>query len=551
MKKYQNRKNMIQKTFLTMVLCTSIVLSNLGGAVVYATENTSEDATTAQATTAEGTTQAPTTQAPTTEASTETNVDANGKLGKNSDVGIEVAQSITGVPGSAVPIVFTLTSGNPNTIRLKDVYPAIDASFPFETSGDAYKVTAAVDEATQLRMDAGYNMVAQSNLESGYHSIRFICEYTKLKNDGSLEDYYVIKTINIYFGSAPTTQATTEKAKKTTTEKEETYDNPLDENDYSYDGGGSGSDSGESAGPKLIITGYDANPEKIMAGDTFKLTVHIQNTSKSVNVCNGKFMIGNEAGNFLPTSGSPAVFVESIPAGETGDIEIELKTSSDMAQKNYILVVKGDFDDGKGNEFSYTDNLYLPVYQEVKLAITDVSTSPQAIGVGAEGSLMFTINNQGSAGIYNVNVTVKDDAATAPQAYVGNIAGNSNAYATLELTGVADNTEKGTVHVEISYEDSEGNTETIEQDVACLIGEDVSMYDEFYDDEDYEEYEEDGLPLWAIVLIVIAALAVVGGIVTIVILKKRKKKITEDEDMDELDELDDLDGEDDSEDEDF
>jgi hypothetical protein len=282
-----------------------------------------------------------------------------------------------------------------------------------------------------------------------------------------------------------------------------------------------------------------------MAGETFTMTIHIQNTSKTTSVCNGKFLIGNEAGNFLPTSGSSAVYVESIPAGETGDIEIELKTSSDLAQKNYILVVKGDFDDGKGNSFTSSDNLSVPVYQEVKLAVTDVSMTPSEVGIDMEGSLMFTINNQGNASVNNVVVAVDDEAVTAEDCYVGNIAGSSSAYATLNVTGVADNSEKGTIQIKITYEDSEGNAGEMEQEIACVVGEDVEVDWDYTDD--YYDDEEEGFtfPIWLIVLLCILAVAVI--VVVVIILIKRKKK----KEAELFDDDDDEEGEDDFLDEDF
>lgn len=488
----------------------------------------------------------------TTQATTEnTNIDANGTLGKNSDIGIEVTESITGVISKSVKVAFNLKSSDANSIKLKCVYPVIDSAFPFETSGDAYKITTTDgDPARQAVLGAEYNMTARSDLEEGYQSVKFIGEYTKIAADGTANDYYVIKTINIYFSATgATTTTSTKKSTKSNSKKSTTEDNSddsddSDESDTSYDGsddysgysGYTGGDSDEVEAPKLIITGFDSDPEKIMAGQSFKITIHIQNSSKTTNVCNGKFMVGDEAGNFLPTSGSNAVFVEKIAAGETGDVEIELKTSAELAQKNYRLVVKGDFDDGNGNTFTASESVYVPVYQEVKLAVTDVSMTPDSIGIGSEGSLMFTINNQSGAGIYNVKVAAKDDAATSDECYIGNIAGNSSAYATLNVTGVADNSDKGTIKVVISYEDTDGNTSEIEQDVECSVG--VDAYEELSED-DYDEYSDEyseGLPWWVYLIIVLVVIAV-AVVVIVLILKKRKQKLAallEAEDDDEF-----------------
>ncbi len=531
MKRLKDKSIRIVKRMMAVVVCFAVIGAMPSGITSASATEVSQSGDTAQTT-------------------TETvNTDANGTLGKNSDVGITVTKSITGKAGKNVSVAFTLKSNDTANIKLKGVYPVIDSDFPFETSGDAYKVVSAgTDTEKQAKLSATFKMKARSDIETGYHSVRFIGEYSKTDSDGTTEDYYVIKTINIYFEGKTSSGANIGGGSGVSDSGDDTDIPDSGDDDWggyspSSDDGDSGSD--ESSAPKLIITGYDTKPEKIMAGETFTITIHIQNTSKTTSVCNGKFLVGNEAGNFLPTSGSSAVFVESIPAGKTGDIKIEMKTSSDLAQKNYIMVVKGDFDDGKGNNYTYSDNLYVPVFQEVKLGITDVSMSPEAIGIDSEGTLMFTINNQGNAGVYNVNVSVKDDAVTCEDSYVGNIAASSSAYATLNLVGVQDNSETGTINVVISYEDSEGNTGTMEQAVTCLVGEDVVMDDLDFEGEDLESDfgdEETGLSGWLIAIIVIIVLAAVAGLIIFIVIRKKKK-------MAEL--LADEDGEDDLADEDF
>lgn len=479
------------------------------------------------------------------------NSNINGTLGKNTDVGIEITKSITGKAGKNVKISFVLKSADSSHIKLKTVYPVIDSAFPFETSGDAYKVVSAgSDTDKQAKLSASFKMKARSDIQSGYQSVRFIAEYSKLDESGVMEDYYVIKTINIYFE---------EPASSSDKEDDES------DSDYSGEDSDSGSydvpdEDEEVSAPKLLITGYDTDPQTIMAGETFKLTIHIQNTSKSTPVCNGKFLIGNEAGTFLPTSGSSAVFIEKIPAGETGDLEIELKTAADLAQKNYILVVKGDFDDGKGNNFTSSDNLSIPVNQEIRLGISDVSMSPEVLAIDGEGSLMFTINNQSNAGVYNVSVSPKDDAVTGEEAYVGNIAASSSAYATLYLTGVKDNAETGSIKIAITYEDAAGNTETIEETVACSVSEDAEIMDDEWEDEEYDELmeEESGIPLWLIILLVVLIIIVIVIIIVIAVRRKKKRmaQLLEEDDLEEEllgegDSEEELLGEDGKKDEDF
>jgi len=525
MKRWMNVKTRIAKTMMMALICSSLVLSMPAGIqLVKATEATTTE-------------------------SEDSNVDANGKLGKNSDIQIEVKKSITCEAGKEKKVSFKVKSSDTGNIRLKSVYPVIDSVFPFETSGDAYKVVSAgTDEEKQKSMSASFNMTARSDLTTGYQSVRFITEYSKRSSDDTWTDYYVIKTININFtGSQKVDPDDGEGGSGGDSDGTDDGEGGTDE-DSSYSGGGSddgnSDSSGEATAPKLLVTGYDTKPEKIMAGEKFTITIHLKNTSKSTSLCNGKFLIGNEAGNFLPTSGSSAVFVEKIEPGKTGDLAIEMKTSSDLAQKNYSLVIKGDFDDGKGNTFTSSDSLSVPVYQEVKLAVTDVSMSPEMLGIGTESSLMFTINNQGNAGVYNVMVSVDDPAVTCEDSYVGNIAASSSAYATLNLVGEADNSDTGKIKVLITYEDAEGTAGKLEQEVDCLVGEDYTSAMEGDLESDFEEEEPEGFPIWLIV--VLAVLGIILVVVIIILLVRRKKK-KEAELFDDEDEY----GEDDIENEDF
>lgn len=540
------------KKGLVMVVCMAMLLSLAPtGKVTYATQSSETTTETTTETVAETTTESLSSN----NTSNTGNIDPNGTLGKNSDIGVEVTESIKGVAGEKVTIAFRLMSNNVAAIRLKSVYPVIDTSFPFETSGDAYKIIGAANAEQQMVLPASFTMTTRSDIETGYHSVRFIGEYEKTAADGTVQDYYVIKTINIYF-SETTIQDEEESddskddSKKDSKDEEE--DDSEDESDVSYDedyddgGSYSGGSDTEVTAPKLIITGYETKPEKIMAGETFTITIHIQNTSKTTSVCNGKFLVGNEAGSFTPTSGSSAVFVERIAAGETGDIVMEMKAGASLTQKNYSLVVKGDFDDGRGNNFNSSDSLTIPVYQKVSFNISEVSMSPQVLGVGDEGTLMFTINNQSSADVHNVKVSVDDPAVTAEECHIGNITGMSSAYATLMVTGAETNPNSGTIKIIISYEDAEGTVETSEHTVACSVGE-VSEYGDEFDmngEEEYIEYEEEDsyVPVWVYILIGVVVVGVIAGVIVFFVIRRKKKlaEILEAED-----------GEDDLEDEDF
>ena len=52
--------------------------------------------------------------------------------------------------------------------------------------------------------------------------------------------------------------------------------------------GGSGQDA-TGAKPRIVVTGFETEPAQVFAGDTFTLTIHVQNTAKDMAVTNVLF----------------------------------------------------------------------------------------------------------------------------------------------------------------------------------------------------------------------------------------------------------------------
>ena len=139
--------------------------------------------------------------------------------------------------------------------------------------------------------------------------------------------------------------------------------------------------------------------------------------------------------------------------------------------------------------------------------------------------------------MYNVNVAVKGDFVEAEEMYLGNIAASSSAYASLYVTGMSDNSDTGMVTVVISYEDSEGNVNKMEEEVPCYVGEDVSWEGDLGDEMEYEE-EGSGFSFGKLLIGLFVALVVIGvivGIVVFVVLRKKKLKAMLDDDLEDED----------------
>lgn len=311
-------------------------------------------------------------------------------------------------------------------------------------------------------------------------------------------------------------------------------------------------ENGKISTPRVIVTGFTTTPEEVYAGDTFKLTLNLKNTSKTTAVSNMLFDIqgtqeGTDANNtyaaFLPTAGSSTVFVDSIGPNGTKSISIEMKSKADLAQKPYVVTVNMEYEDSNANPFSETASVSVPIKQEAKVDISSISLMPESIEVGNEANVMFSIYNVGKTKLYNVNVKFEAESVSGGDTFLGNLepgaTGNIDAYLTGQMATVDD----GTVKILITYEDEEGKQSVIEKTMTLYVNE--PYYEEFDDSmmgDPMEMEEQKGMPWWGIALIVIV---IAAGAVTafLVIRKKKKAKKLAQEEMELIEALEDSDSE--------
>lgn len=313
---------------------------------------------------------------------------------------------------------------------------------------------------------------------------------------------------------------------------------------------GSGSlDSTEgdkSSNPRIIVTGFETNPKEVYAGDTFELTIHVQNTSKRTSVNNVMFSLeavqeGTDESTtysaFLPTSGSSTIFMDSIGAEQTKDIKIEMTAKADLAQKPYALEVKAEYEDSQNNQFSSASNVSIPIKQVAKFDVSSIDVMPDSISVGNESNVMFSIYNTGKTTLYNVQVAFVADSISGGDTFLGKIEPGGTGNVDAMITGEQATMDEGIVKAVISYEDESGNKTEEEREFTLFVQEDL-MNDDMMNMDMMEEGEiqQMGTPKWVIVVVIILIIiiAIVGIIVFINIKKKKKSQAELNEDLEDL-----------------
>ncbi|MCH5258378.1 MAG: hypothetical protein J1F18_01435 [Lachnospiraceae bacterium] len=305
--------------------------------------------------------------------------------------------------------------------------------------------------------------------------------------------------------------------------------------------GGSGQEA-SGAKPRIVVTGFETNPAQVFAGDTFTLTIHVQNTAKDMAVTNVLFDMqaateGNDTTNtysaFLPTSGASSVYMDSIGPNTAADIVIEMTAKADLAQKPYVLDVNMKYDAGMMFDLTDKASVSIPISQESRFDTSIPEVVPSDITVGSQSNVMFSIYNTGKTTLYNVQVKFAADSIDEASAFVGNLQSGATGNVDVMLTGIAATMDDGTINAEISYEDDAGNVTVVEKPITLYVTEefygDGMMYDDMmFDDmmmgDDMMAGEQSGSKKGLIIGIIIGVVVLAGiGLAVFLVIRKKQK----------------------------
>lgn len=401
------------------------------------------------------------------------------------DVSLVVKRSPKGSYGQNTTISFTAVSKN---CKITKVTPVIAENFPFETQGDAYKTVSSKGTKS---LPCNYSFKVRTDVATGYQPVSFSITY--IKNGQSCT---VTKSLNI---------SLTGKKEKN----------------------GSGGGGGAKSTPRLMVTGYNTNTDKIYPGESFHLTLHIKNNAKRA-VSNIKLTLSTAEGEFLPTDGASTAYIESVAAGATKDIDFDMNVAAGLSAKPYQITVKSEYEDSSATAFTAEDSISIPISLKDRIKITEM-TPPEDLTLGGSSELSFTINNMGAGSLNNVSVICEGKEFEAEEAMVGNIAAGASGYASVALTGtkMTEDVAEDNCKIIITYENASGETVTYEEKTTVLVMEEMPDIDESNLME--EETKPKANPFgWVLLLVIVVAV-----IVAIVVVKKRKKmrKIREEEEL--------------------
>ena len=423
--------------------------------------------------------------------------------------------------GQPVSIVLPIVNMGKTNVTKAVVTPVLStdtATWPFEITQSGYSQTIEDLPGTDTgmsdmdrRRELTWNLQTRSDVGNGYQKISFNVRY--FASDGSSQT----TTLDTYIQTSGTAGVSAD---------------------------------GKASTPRVIVTGFETNPEVVHAGDSFMLTLHLKNTSTATSVNNMLFEFdaaveGKDSEttyeSFLPTAGSNTIFVDKMAKNGTRDIQIEMEARSDLAQKPYAIDVNMSYEDEHVNAYTNKASVSIPVKQEARIDMSQPEVTPSSIDVGSEANVMFSIYNLGKTKLYNVSVKTDSEFFSGGDCFVGNLDSGATGSVDMYLTGAAATTDDGTVKLQITYEDETGAPTTVEKEISLFVTEPV--YDDgMYDDTAMPDGDTgSGMGIGGKIAVVVVIL-IAAGVAGAVIVMKRKKKKEQQNLEDDIMDLDEEDG---------
>ena len=380
------------------------------------------------------------------------------------------------------------------------------AKFPFEINDGNYDRQMGNMNPDQT-VAVPFSMAVREKAKSGYYPIKFKIRYRENENGNfaaPIEDTFYVRV-------------------------------------YGKDEGDSlDSEAGENERTKarIIVDSFETDPAEIYAGQDFTLKVRMKNASNSIAASNILFTFESEAVSdspvFTTVNGSNSVVVNSLAPGASDTLTIKFSSSPTAEQRSYTITINEQYDSPEFKNAKEAVKIAVGLKQEARLNTGTIEVMPDAISVGEESNVMFSINNTGKVMLYNVNAVFEADSIQKNEAYVGNIEPGKSGNVDTMINGIAPTTDDGKVKLSITYEDENGKVSTVEKEIQLMVNEDQSMDESNVDDtwnSDDVQPEPSTTDKLKHLAIPVGIVGVVLAAVILVVIRRKKKKAGMDDEI--------------------
>lgn len=378
--------------------------------------------------------------------------------------------------------------------------------FPFEINDGNYDRQMGNMNPDQT-VTVPFSMAVREKAKSGYYPIKFKIRYRENENGNfaaPVEDTFYVRV----YGK----------------DEDDSLDSEAGEN--------------ERTKARIIVDSFETDPAEIYAGQDFTLKVRMKNASNSIAASNILFTFESEAVSdspvFTTVNGSNSVVVNSLAPGASDTLTIKFSSSPTAEQRSYTITINEQYDSPEFKNAKEAVKIAVGLKQEARLNTGTIEVMPDAISVGEESNVMFSINNTGKVMLYNVNAVFEADSIQKNEAYVGNIEPGKSGNVDTMINGIAPTTDDGKVKLSITYEDENGKVSTVEKEIQLMVNEDQSMDESNVDDtwsSDDIQPEPSATDKLKHLAIPVGIVGVVLAAVILVVIRRKKKKAGMDDEI--------------------
>lgn len=431
---------------------------------------------------------------------------------------------------SSEPVAFALGENQPTpsanysevmnfdvNVRNTGYKTAYDVRVDMELSEDITKFPFEINDGNYDRQMGNMNpdqtvaipfsMAVREKAKSGYYPIKFKIRYRENENGNfaaPVEDTFYVRV----YGK----------------DEDDSLDSEAGEN--------------ERTKARIIVDSFETDPAEIYAGQDFTLKVRMKNASNSIAASNILFTFESEAVSdspvFTTVNGSNSVVVNSLAPGASDTLTIKFSSSPTAEQRSYTITINEQYDSPEFKNAKEAVKIAVGLKQEARLNTGTIEVMPDAISVGEESNVMFSINNTGKVMLYNVNAVFEADSIQKNECYVGNIEPGKSGNVDTMINGIAPTTDDGKVKLSITYEDENGKVSTVEKEIQLMVNEDQSMDESNVDDtwsSDDVQPEPSTTDKLKHLAIPVGIVGVVLAAVILVVIRRKKKKAGMDDEI--------------------
>ena len=391
-------------------------------------------------------------------------------------------------------------------VRVDMVLSEDITKFPFEINDGNYDRQMGNMNPDQT-VAVPFSMAVREKAKSGYYPIKFKIRYRENENGNfaaPIEDTFYVRV----YGK----------------DEDDSLDSEAGEN--------------ERTKARIIVDSFETDPAEIYAGQDFTLKVRMKNASNSIAASNILFTFESEAVSdspvFTTVNGSNSVVVNSLAPGASDTLTIKFSSSPTAEQRSYTITINEQYDSPEFKNAKEAVKIAVGLKQEARLNTGTIEVMPDAISVGEESNVMFSINNTGKVMLYNVNAVFEADSIQKNEAYVGNIEPGKSGNVDTMINGIAPTTDDGKVKLSITYEDENGKVSTVEKEIQLMVNEDQSMDESNVDDtwnSDDVQPEPSTTDKLKHLAIPVGIVGVVLAAVILVVIRRKKKKAGMDDEI--------------------